>query len=325
MKTCPRDEPRLTPLNMYVTERDLAWSRKGAVCGESVQRRYDTACSVVATMELELGDETSMQWLFTMFPTALSYPKVDTWMAFRAKNPRASARHWFNETHSKTPDDLPGQQLPVLLPWWALLEGREIEDVEQCQRQHMREVDALNQQQFELFPCGANEDGEQDFREYEEHRETSPEMAFWLANEPLAQSVYDAMPVLLPELLRLKVGMPVLLLFALGHVPAGSLGTVVAFEGGRLPEVLFVFDSESHLLTVERVTQVVRLPFAGADLCLKETQLPLYPAYCLSSALLSAVPLRFHAITPPTEDGNATTLTHFAQTCLAGDVHIVSD
>jgi hypothetical protein len=229
------------------------------------------------------AERTTMLLAFALVPAALDQPRLETYAEMRQADARCTALDWFNETHKPTsPDGYAHQELPRL----SLFDAGPgtVADIERRQAAHTRLIADLNRACFEALPGEA--------RTFPGRRENSRDLDYWIASQPEVAALEARAPVLLPDELDLKLGMPVMLLFALGPVPAGTLGMVVGFEGGRLPEVTFAVGRPRLQFAVERITQVVRLPHPTFDLHIKVWQLPLCPAFWLSSVLLDAVRLR---------------------------------
>lgn len=118
--------------------------------------------------------------------------------------------------------------------------------------------------------------------------------------------VWEQMACVLPSVLVLRVGMPVVLLVDLSNkLRAGEVGLITSFENGRSPEVTFPREgAERETLAVDRVTTKLILGTSlKSPVWVKVTQFPLGPAYQVTDVLTRVVPLRSSVVVDQFDEG----------------------
>lgn len=236
-------------------------------------RAHEVVDKIVATPNLRHPPDdctkVALVLLFAQFSDALRKPRL----ASLPVKENTMLLEWFRETHKDDPRvDLCDSQLPVLYFHTPTSFDKSLND-NQAAIDELLRLDSVE-------------------RSYPEHVHFSDRM-----NHSRAKTleVWPYLSSLFPKLLTLVIGMPVMLLCALGpNFPAGLCGTVASFEGGCLPEVCFVLENgERETLVVQPVTVrfICGTSYEGS-LWFEVKQLPLVPAFFLEEYLLRACPIR---------------------------------
>jgi hypothetical protein len=236
----------------------------------------------------------ALSMFFAQFPAALDNPRLQT---LPKKKVDMKLLEWFTSEHQHHATALPMKELPFIAPECTAME------VALENERATQELPSLERVFLEQVTISAA------LKDYVNYSACSQALKSGADNgeSDVATDLWQFLGSVLPPVVVLRVGMPVMLLVTLSsEFKEGEVGMVTSFENGEKPEVTFAREHPSRgrdTIVIEPVSQTVVIGNTLKSLFWYTiTQIPLAPAFVLGTQALEAIQLKSSATVAPEID-----------------------